>query len=135
MGIIMFYNNSLDLFIDGLVPTFTMPQLMNADIKTLLKPVFVLLCCVVLLVFQNSLRKKKKFDAIKKVELNYWLLLFGFLGIFFVENLETAHLLVISVPISILGGLILEDKKNVVVKEFVFILIIVFYFSLILEIF
>jgi len=96
------------------------------------KPVIAVFVILVLVFNQNALRKKKKFDAIKKIELNYWSLLVSFFSLLFISVPANEHLILISLPIGLLGGLILESKENSVVKEFVFLSFLGLYIFLVI---
>lgn len=106
---------------------FELPQLAYPfNILELLKPIIVFLLVIFTLVVHNKVKKKKKYDAIKKIELCYWMLLMGLMSTLFMNPLiPEAHLLLISTPLAILLGLLLEAKTNSVIKEFVFLLAVV----------
>ena len=93
-------------------------------IQDLAKSGLFLLLIFVAVLSNNSLQKKKKFDAIKKIELCNWILLLSFFSIFLMKNLGESHLMILSIPLSILTGLIMETKNNSVVKEFIFLILI-----------
>lgn len=131
IGVFMYYNNSLNEYLDYCKISFSIPKVDFSNYRDLIKPIITIIIIIFLIFKQNALRKKKKFDAIKKVELNYWVLFFGFFTLFFVEAISPIHLLIISLPIALLSGLILENKENSITKEFVFLGFIGFYFMLI----
>ena len=111
-------------------PSFSIPEIDLSDIPTLIRLIVVMLLLIYLVTLQQHLLKKKKFDAIKKIELCYWLLLFGFISFFMAPEQELVHLLIISLPISILTGLFLEERDNAIIKEFMFLMFFILYLSL-----
>ena len=134
-GTANYYWSSFDLFVDYLKPGFYLHSLDFKEVIPWLKPVLILIISVLYVYFQDNLRKKKKFDALKKIELSYWTLLIGSLSIFLLESPDSSHLIVLSVPFSIIGGLILEGKEGSVTKEFIYILGIGFYLALLFKVF
>lgn len=135
MGVLLFYNNGLDQYFAYFKLPFSIPSIDFSDIRPLFKPLLALIVILVLVFNQNALRKKKKFDAIKKVELNYWNLLVSIFSLLFIGVPTNEHLILISLPIGLLGGLILESKENAIVKEFVFLSFIGLYVVLVLGVF
>ena len=132
IGVLMFYNNGLEQFLSYSKLTVSIPDIDLSDIKSSVKPVIAVFVILVLVFNQNALRKKKKFDAIKKIELNYWSLLVSFFSLLFISVPTNEHLILISLPIGLLGGLILESKENSVVKEFVFLSFLGLYIFLVI---
>jgi len=110
-----------------------LPGIEFQSVITTMKVVAILLVILILLLLQQHLLKKKKFDAIKKIELNYWFMLFGFLSLFVATNTDLSHMIIISLPVSILAGLYLEEKQNKVTKEFAFLLLVIIYFAFLYE--
>jgi len=96
----------------------------DSVIKIWLKPLLFILTIFMAIASHNSIKKKKKFDAIKKIELSYWMLFVSILSIFFINPISEKHLLILSIPLAIVSGLVMEGNKNRVVKEFVFLLLI-----------
>ena len=133
-GVLLNYIGDLSEMLSHYALSIHIPDLNLDDIQLLSKLILVLLISV-LMFFQNArLLKKKKFDVIKKIELNFWFLLFGFLSIFFVEEISHTHMLIISAPFAVLAGLFMESKENATTKEFVFILFVAYYFSLVFDV-
>jgi len=134
-GVFFFYNDKLNHLyaISGF--HFKWPELIFDNPLFYLKPAATLLLFSVIIGFQNNLRKKKKFDSIKKIELTYWILFIGFIILFFLKKPSEDYFILISTPIAILAGLILESKIGATVKEFVFILFMVLYALLVLNVF
>ena len=106
----------------------------NLDFLALLKPIIVILMSLFLAIVHTGIKKKKKFDAIKKIELSYWMLLISVLSIFLMHPLSESHLLMLSIPISITMGMVLEHKSNRVIKEFLFIVALAGYGFFLLDI-
>lgn len=96
----------------------------NFNFLYLLKPIIVLLLIAFLIVVHHGIKKKKKFDAIKKIELCYWMFFMSLFSVFLMYPIKESHLMMISLPISITIGLVLEHKDNSIVKEFSFLLAI-----------
>lgn len=107
--------------------SFTIPSIDLSNIESLIRPLVSLIIVFYLIFKQSSLVKKKKFDAIKKVELNFIFLLMGFISILFIATLTVQHLILISTPMAMLGGLVLEEKDNKITNEFLFIILIGLY--------
>lgn len=132
IGVLMYFNDGLGQYFSyGKIP-FSVPSIDFGDVRSLFKPLLAVIVILVLVFNQNALRKKKKFDAIKKIELNYWNLLISVFSLFFVAVPFNEHLILISLPIALLGGLILESKENAVVKEFIFLSFVGLYIILVL---
>jgi len=132
IGVLMFYNNDINSYLSYCKLSISMPQVNFEDVRSLVKPILAVVIILALVFNQNSLRKKKKFDAIKKIELNYWNLLLSLFSLLLIANPSNEHLILISLPIGLLGGLILESKENAVVKEFIFLTFIGIYIVLVL---
>lgn len=115
--------------------SLNLPTIDLHNVLVLTKTSILLILCCLLFLLQSKLLKKKKFDVIKKIELSYWFFLFAVLSIFFTEKINSEHLLIVSLPFSLLMGLYLEAKENVIVKSFVFSLFLLLYFALIFGIF
>lgn len=125
IGVYFFYKGELHLVSQHFLGNMALPWKNAAlDIFTWTKPLLVIITIVFLILFNSSNKKKKKFDAIKKIELCYWLLLLSLFSLFFKDGLTENHLIIVSVPIAILGGLHLETKENQILKEFFFIFLI-----------
>ena len=135
MGVLMFYNNGLESYFQYLNFDLSVPKIDFSDLRGLLKPIIVTTILLVLIFNQNNLRKKKKFDAIKKIELNYWILFISLLTLFFPQALTDFHLLLISLPVALIGGLIFEAKENAITKEFIFIALIGLYAAIVIGVF
>ena len=99
----------------------------------MLKPIFLTITIFVVGFLHNSIKKKKKFDAIKKIELSYWALLLSIPSLFFIDKSKDHHLMIVAVPLSIILGLILESKDNKIIKEFVFIILLSICFGFIFK--
>lgn len=127
VGIYFFYQNNLNALSDIVSYNFYLPSFDFSKPLVYLKLGVLIFCVLSILLYQNSLRKKKKFDAIKKIELTFWQLIMGFILLFFLDNGHDEYLLIMSTPIAILAGLILESKDGYIVKEFLFILFIGFF--------
>jgi len=124
MGIYLFYQNDLSALNNIVAYNFSMPAFDLSNPLAYVKLATLIFCVLAILFFQNSLRKKKKFDAIKKIELTFWQLILGFILLFFINNGHEEHMLIMSTPIAILAGLIFESRDGYIVKEFLFILFI-----------
>lgn len=101
------------------VPDFSFDNLM-----TLARPILLILLILLSIFFNSEIKKKKKFDAIKKIELAYWTFLIAIFTVFFGNPIHEMHLLMVSVPIGICYGLVLESSSNKILKEFMFLLAI-----------
>ena len=133
-SVLLYYNDNLGNYFSDFEFVFQLPEVDFSRIDELIKPLVAVAIALTIVFFQNMLRKKKNFDAIKKVELNFWMLLLGFFSLFFVASLTPFHMMILSVPIGICGGLILESQNNKITKEFVFLSFIGFYFLLVFEV-
>jgi len=134
-GILFYYNDKLGDFYSIIGYHFKLPVFKFDNPVFYVKPVIAFAILSLMVFFQSHLTKKKKFEAIKKIELMYWVLFIGFLILFFLKKTGEDYFILISTPIAILSGLILESKISTVVKEFVFILFVVFYVILLLNVF
>lgn len=102
------------------------------DIQSIAKPALFVILILTVIAFNDSLKKKKKFDAIKKIELCNWMLLLAVFTIFFMKDLGEYHLLIVSAPLAVLSGMIMEAKQNSIVKEFLFLILIAIHGAFIL---
>jgi len=124
VGVGFYYFDFLDSYMSYFKNAFHIPRFDFNNFLAYTKPALAILTILILVVFQHSLRKKKKFDAIRKIELTYALFLLGGLSVFFTQELTEQHLILISIPISIIGGMVLESKEYFYVKEFIFLILI-----------
>lgn len=90
--------------------------------------IIISLLLLITLIFKSENSKKKKFDAIKKIEISYWIMLFSIPAMFFVKEISRADFILLSIPLSINLAFILETSKSKVVKEFIFLVFIGIYF-------
>ena len=96
------------------------------------KPILFLIIIIIVVLLHFSVKKKKKYDVIKKIELTYWMLLLTMPTIFLVAKLKddiSLIFMMITAPLSIVLGLMMESKNNAVVKEFLFILLVLTFFA------
>lgn len=100
-----------------LLPEFTWPE----DIRIVILASMIAILAVALISFSNEIKKKKKFDSIKKIEFLYWMIFVSALSLLFRQAGTLSHLMIISLPLSILLGIMLENRKNIVLKELVFL--------------
>ncbi len=128
-GVFAFYQDKLDIWKAIFTESFSIPDFDFSNIYLWIKPILLIVTVLVILSVNNTLRKKKKYDAIRKIELTYSLCLLGLLSIFMVQDINLHHLMIMSVPISILGGMVLEQKEYYYVKEFLFLLLIGFFIA------
>lgn len=125
LGVFLFFKGSLKDMLYNITSHSGIPWTdWEWTAENLAKPLMFLLLILVAIIFNNSLQKKKKFDAIKKIELCNWMLLLSFFSIFLMKDLGDAHLMILATPLAILSGLIMENKNNSVVKEFIFLILI-----------
>jgi len=133
-GVFMFYNKELQSMSDFYTFEFHMVNIDLNDILTLVKLIIISLICILMVFLNPQLLKKKKYDVIKKIELNYWFLLFGFLSLFLINDFSNNHMMIVSAPFAILAGLFMESRQSAITKEFVFFLFVAFYFSMVFEV-
>lgn len=124
VGLLFYYFDNLELYQAYFFNSFCVPTIDLTDYISLTKPVLAIGTILIFIGFQHVLRKKKKFDAIRKIELTYSLFLLAILSVFLTTELTEQHLVLISVPMSIIGGLVLESKDYLYVKEFIFLLLV-----------
>lgn len=122
MGTVFFYFDMMDSFSPFTRNIVSIPQVSFENPMTLTKPIILLLLIFLSIFFNSEIKKKKKFDAIKKIELAYWTFLIALLAVFFGDPIHEMHLLMASVPIGICYGLVLESSSNKILKEFMFLL-------------
>ena len=117
-----FYFDILGQFSPFNAKSFSLPGF-NSDLWEAYAKPLVIIPLILLAVFINSeIKKKKKFDAIKKIELAYLMFIVSTLAIFIGNPVHEMHLIMISAPIGLCYGLILESSSNKIVKEFIFLL-------------
>lgn len=132
-AIAFFYFDGLEIWANSLKDIFNIPSINFANPIQYLKPAIFIITLILLMGFTNTLRKKKKYDAIRKIELTYALLFVSLFSIFLVPQISEQHLILVSLPVAVLGGLILEIKSKVYIREFVFLGFIGLYFVLLLQ--
>ena len=123
MGTAFFYFDVIENF-SQFQGNIGLPDFSQFSILGLIKPIILVLLIILSIFLSAEIKKKKKFDAIKKIELSYWIFLISILTIFFGHPLHEMHLLMVSIPMGLCYGLILETSTNKVVKEFMFLLAI-----------
>jgi len=123
LQVVLWHQGTDQSVISVVTENFSIPNF-NFDLEDFswLKLLITMLIIGYALLGYNEVKKKKKFDAIKKIEIAYWMLLLSIPSLLFIPNLGISHLLILSVPIGLLVGLLLEAKKYVLVKEFSFLL-------------
>jgi len=124
-SVYFYFSGNFSLLTDHFYSNLSLPW-KDIDFNLLLftKVALTLITIIALVLYSNSAMKKKKYDAIKKIELSYWMLFLSLGSLFFTQVLSNSHLLLSSIPIAILGGLYMESKSNSITKEFLFILCI-----------
>lgn len=125
IGVAFFHFDLFDWYLD--IPALSIPSIDFNNWMSFHKLGLFFLSLLVLIGYAHNVRKKKKYDAIRKLELTYALLFLSIFSIFLVDDISYQHLLLTSIPISILGGIIFELKEKVYIKEFVFLALIGFY--------
>ncbi len=123
-AVYFFYTGSLALPLEHFSNNLNLPWSGVSLGLVFLKVGIVLLLIVTLLFYSANAMKKKKFDAIKKIELSYWMLFLTLFSLFFTSQVSDSHLMVASIPVAIIGGLYMESKDNKIYKEFLFILLL-----------
>ncbi len=96
------------------------------------KPALFLILIIVTTLMHFVVKKKKKYDVIKKIELTYWMLFLSLPAIFIVGSVyeyKALLLVMLTVPLSIVLGLIMEQKKNSILKEFIFLILVLGFFA------
>ena len=129
-GVYAYYFDKLDVWADIFMQSFTIPDFDFSDVHIWTRPILLIVTIVIILALSNTLRKKKKYDAIRKIELTFSMCLLGFLSIFMIPNITLQHLIIMSFPISVLTGMVLEQKEYYYLKEFIFLLFIGFFLAL-----
>ncbi len=122
MGTVFFYFDMMDRFSPFTQHIVSIPQVNWENPITLAKPILLILLILISIFFNSEIKKKKKFDAIKKIELAYWTFLVALFSVFFGNPVHEMHLLMASVPIGLCYGLVLESSSNKIIKEFMFLL-------------
>ncbi len=119
-----YYINLFDTWCSYILGSFSIPSFDFSDIHIWIKPI-IFIAAVILITFgNNNLRKKKKYDAIRKIEFTYLLFFLSLLSIFMTEDIIISHLIIASVPMAILGGMLMERKEFYYFKEFIFLLLV-----------
>jgi hypothetical protein len=73
----------------------------------------------------NSFTMKSSIQVQKKVDIIYWFMLFTFLIMFFIEDVDTTHLAILSIPFAIFIGLSFEKMKNAMMSELIHVAMVV----------
>jgi len=124
-GVYFYFSGKLPVLVEHFYMNLSLPwRHAEFSFLSLIKVEFVLIVIMALIFFSNNAMKKKKYDAIKKIELSYWMLLLSTITVFLSSTLSEGHLLVASIPIGIISGLYMESKPNAIIKAFLFILLI-----------
>jgi len=130
VGVYAYSAELLDVYKSIFTKNYSLPAFDFSNSIILIKPGLCILTIVILIGMQNVLRKKKKFDSIRKIELTYAMFLLGLISIFFIDGISEQHLIVVSFPISVIGGMVLERKEYIYVKEFIFLFLIGLYLAM-----
>lgn len=72
----------------------------------------------------NYMVRKKNLLIQKKVNIFFWFLMFSFFTIFLINEKNSANLLILAIPTSMLIGMVLEWVKTPFVEEFVHVVIL-----------
>jgi len=122
VAVYFFYTGNLALPFEHFSSNLSLPWSGVSYGVVFLKVGIVLLLILAILFFSTNVVKKKKYDAIKKIELSYWMLFLTLFTLFLTKQASDSHLLIASIPITIIGGLYMESKSNTIFKEFLFLL-------------
>jgi len=124
IGLVYFFKGDFNIF-DGYEINRNIfswfAKLNLIDIIPLLLYVFL----IILGIFSYpSLVKKTNLQVQKKINILFWFLLASFLCVFLINEKNATNLLILSLPTSIIVGMILERVKVVFIEEFFHVVII-----------
>ncbi len=97
----------------------TLPSVSDIYLQALIPLGLIALALIVVTVNYYSLRKKKSIQSQRKIDILYWFLLFSPLMLLLWHRIDSFGLLLVSMPLSILIGMILFRMKNQVVAELI----------------
>jgi len=107
---------------------FKFPAIDGFRLNEMIPFAMVLIALMAVIVNYYSLRKKKSIQSQRKIDILYWFLLFTPLMLLLWHQLDYYGLLLISVPLSILIGMILFRMKNQVLVELIHVIALVVLF-------
>lgn len=96
-----------------------LPQISDIQLKALIPTGLVLLAMIAVITNYYSLRKKKSIQSQRKIDILYWFLFFSPIMLLFWYRIDSWSLLLISMPLSILIGMMLYRVKNQLIAELI----------------
>ena len=133
-GVILYATGHIDQLTQMVQNETGFPEFRFDNPTEYTKVVIALLIVIILIGYQTSVKKKKNFDAIRKIDLNYWIMFFALVSLLLLPSPTNSDLLLFSLPVGILGGLIFERKEAVLAKEFVFVILLVVYYAFVFDV-
>lgn len=83
----------------GLIGSLT--EIFHNDLRTYISLGGIALLLFIVLFNYYNYKKKKEIEIRKKIDFFYWMLLLGFVSLLLYKNLDTQHLIFISMPIAV----------------------------------
>ncbi|NNE26567.1 MAG: hypothetical protein HKN09_06970 [Saprospiraceae bacterium] len=133
-GVVLYATGHFDQLMTMVKSESGLPDFDFSNSISYLKVIISIIIILVLVMYQTVVKKKKNFDAIRKIDLNYWILFFALISLVFLPQPDNKHLILLSLPVGILGGLVFERKEGVLAKEFVFVLMLVLYCAFVFDV-
>ncbi len=96
-----------------------LPSVSEIQLKAMIPLGLIVVALIVVTTNYYSLRKKKSIQSQRKIDILYWFLLFSPLMLLLWHRIDSFGLLLVSMPLSILIGMILYRIKNQVVAELI----------------
>ena len=101
-------------------------DLLDSYYGIMISSLMVAVAVVAVVVNYYSLRKKKSIQSQKKIDILYWLMIFGPISILFWHNLEYRSLMILVIPLSVMIGMLIYRIKNKAIAELIHITVVIF---------
>ncbi len=124
---VLFYFQLDDLYfydyLSANLPTLDMEE---PAYGIIISSLLVVIAIVAVVVNYYSLRKKKSIQSQKKIDILYWLMIFGPIAVLFWHDLEYRSLLILAIPLSVMIGMVMYRIKNKAIAELIHVAVVVF---------
>lgn len=124
MGLLYFFKGNYNIF-DGYAINRNIFTWFNELSFIDLIPLIIYASLIILAIFSYPiLVKKTNLQVQKKINILYWFLLASFFCIFLINEKNATNLVILSLPLSLIVGMMAERTKAVFIEEFVQIVIV-----------
>lgn len=123
-SIFFYYGLHSSFFQSYFIKNIALPYVSEIEYAALIPLVLIVFALIAVTTNYYSLRKKKSIQSQRKIDILYWFLLFSPLMLLLWYRIDSLGVLLLSMPLSILIGMILYRMKNQFVAELIHIIAI-----------